>query len=317
MSTIRERTYDSKLLAIAAVLATILCASTVVSPMKLAAAENNQDNGANGDDNRDEQATVTSDHSDSTPKRTVTLWSVPTHSRIDDGHYQLLRLKFHLDNINSIAMIKVTLDQGTAQEKVLTFKADGTIIAKDPAFVSVDGKTKFKTGSGYFAIKSADGKFRIAIDKSKLIAGFHTALAEVVTDVGTFSDDSFFILKPAKTATPADLVANFLDSDNAMKHGKKYDVVAVENNQGGKAGEHNVSIYLSKDSHFDGIDKMVGISEVDHLKNGEFKEVHMKIEIPSGAPTGSAYLILKVDSGNVIAESNEGNNVLAKSINVT
>jgi len=102
-----------------------------------------------------------------------------------------------------------------------------------------------------------------------------------------------------------------------MKHGKKYNGVAVENNLGGKAGEHKVSVYLSKDSNLDTTDKMVGTSDVDHLNNGEFKEVHMKIEIPNNASTGSAYLILKVDSGNAIAESNEGNNVLAKSINVT
>jgi hypothetical protein len=319
MSSKRERESNSILMALG-ILTAALLGSSVVAPATQAFAQDddNEDNhgqGLNQLDDNDDESTDNQNVNQHDPNRTVNLWAVPTHSRVDDGHYQLLKLKFRLDMINSIDEIKVTLDKGTPGEKTVIFEADGTVIFKDPAFVSVTGETKLKT-DGYYAIMSAKGKFIIAIDKTQVGGGFHTALAEIKTDMGTFSDDAFFILKSEDTS-PADLVANFLDSQSSLKKGKEYDTSAVESNNGGKADKHMVRIYLSTNSVLDNTDTEIGSNDVNHVAKGEFKTTHVKIEIPSNAGTGSAYLILKIDADNSITESNEANNTIAKSITVT
>jgi subtilase family serine protease len=91
----------------------------------------------------------------------------------------------------------------------------------------------------------------------------------------------------------------------------------VESNNGGKADKHMVRIYLSTNSVLDNTDTEIGSNDVNHVAKGEFKTTHVKIEIPSNAGTGSAYLILKIDADNSITESNEANNTIAKSITVT
>ena len=119
------------------------------------------------------------------------LWAVPTHSRISDGHFQLLKLLFHLDSATQIEEIRVTLDGGS----MVVFKANGDVILIEPPFVIVDGSTKFVNSDGY-AISKALGQFNIAIDKTGLSPGLHTAEVEVVTTTGTLTDTAYFILRP-------------------------------------------------------------------------------------------------------------------------
>ncbi|MGH9877869.1 MAG: hypothetical protein ACRD5H_09540, partial [Nitrososphaerales archaeon] len=47
----------------------------------------------------------------------VNLWAVPVTSCIDDGKLQILRLKFNLENVNPLEKIRITLDEGTPDEK--------------------------------------------------------------------------------------------------------------------------------------------------------------------------------------------------------
>jgi len=250
-------------------------------------------------------------------QRWVMLWAVPTNSRIDDGHYQLLSLLFRLDMINSIDKITITLEAGTPLQKVLEFKADGTKIVSDPAFAFVVGGTTLTTDGDYYAIGKAKGRFIIAIDKTKLVAGDHSAIVEVMTDIGKFTDHAVFKLRPAE-ANLADLVAKFLASPNSMKIGKKHNVQALESNEGdAEAHQHKVSIYLSTDSILDNTDIKLGFAQVDHLKKDQSKIVPIKFEIPSSASPGAAHLILKVDSDNEVPESNENNNTLVKAITLT
>jgi hypothetical protein len=120
------------------------------------------------------------------------LWAVPTHSRIHDGHYQLLKLEYKISGATQITRIVVTLDGDST--KRIEFRANGDIILKTDPFVTVVGNTKFVNDDGY-SISKAWGKFTIVIDKTKLSAGKHTAHAEVETSTGNLSANAFFVLR--------------------------------------------------------------------------------------------------------------------------
>ncbi len=155
------------------------------------------------------------------------LWAVPVNSRIDDGNFQILRLKFALDTGNPLDRIRITLDPGTLQEKVLEFDANGDIITADAAFVSVDGSVKIKT-DGY-SLTELSGKFKIAIDKTELTVGEHDALAEIITTGETVTDDAHFRLR-AGSSGQADLVAKFFGAPDNVKQDKKYSAFVKEAN---------------------------------------------------------------------------------------
>ena len=242
------------------------------------------------------------------------LWAVPVNSRIDDGNFQILRLKFALDTGNPLDRIRITLDPGTLQEKVLEFDANGDIITADAAFVSVDGSVKIKT-DGY-SLTELSGKFKIAIDKTELTVGEHDALAEIITTGETVTDDAHFRLR-AGSSGQADLVAKFFGAPDNVKQDKKYSAFVKEANEGtGNAGEHMVSIYLSSDNTLDSGDELVGEKEVNNLKSGKDRMVHVQFELPDDADTGPAYLIVKVDGDNDVSESSENNNSKSEAITV-
>jgi hypothetical protein len=242
------------------------------------------------------------------------LWAVPVNSRIDDGNFQILRLKFALDTGNPLDKIRITLDPGTLQEKVLEFDANGDIITADAAFVSVDGSVKIKT-DGY-SLTELSGKFKIAIDKTELTVGEHDALAEIITTGETVTDDAHFRLR-AGSSGQADLVAKFFGAPDNVKQDKKYSAFVKEANEGtANAGEHMISIYLSSDNVLDGSDELVGEKEVNNLKSGKDRMVHVQFELPDDADTGPAYLIVKVDGDNDVSESSENNNSKPEAITV-
>lgn len=242
------------------------------------------------------------------------LWAVPVNSRIDDGNFQILRLKFALDTGNPLDRIRITLDPGTLQEKVLEFDANGDIITADAAFVSVDGSVKIKT-DGY-SLTELSGKFKIAIDKTELTVGEHDALAEIITTGETVTDDAHFRLR-AGSSGQADLVAKFFGAPDNVKQDKKYSAFVKEANEGtGNAGEHMISIYLSSDNVLDGSDELVGEKEVNNLKSGKDRMVHVQFELPDDADTGAAYLIVKVDGEDDVSESSENNNSKSEAITV-
>jgi hypothetical protein len=243
------------------------------------------------------------------------LWAVPTNSRIDDGNLQILRLKFALDSGNPLDRIRITLDKGTSEERVFEFDANGKTITPNDAFVLVDGSVKFKT-DGYM-LQELRGKFKIGIDKTKLTVGEHDALAEVIREGGAMvSDTAHFKLRAGSTGE-ADLVPEFFGAWNNIKQDKKYSAFVKEANEGtGNAGAHEINIYFSDDNVLDSGDELVGDKHVGNLKAGKDRMVHVQFELDDDAPTGPAYLIVKVDGDDEVSESDENNNTKPEAITV-
>ena len=242
------------------------------------------------------------------------LWAVPVNSRIDDGNFQILRLKFSLDTGNPLDRVRITVDPLTSP-KVLEFNGNGDVLTADPAFVSVDGSLKIKT-DGYSLIKLS-GKYKIAMDKLALGVGEHDAVAEVITTAGVEADDDAHFKLRAGSTGQADLVAKFFGAPDNVKQDKKYVAFVKEANQGtGNAGEHTISIYLSEDNVLDSGDELVGEKDVNNLKKGKDRMVMMQFELDDDAETGPAYLIVKVDGDDDVSETDENNNTKPEAITV-
>lgn len=249
----------------------------------------------------------------------VNLWAVPVTSCIDDGKLQILRLKFNLENVNPLEKVRITLDPGTSEEKILEFDGNGAILVSDPAFVSVDGSIKFKTDGYYFLLAHLKGKFKIGIDKGELTIGDHDALAEIFTQgaSSTPSDTASFKLKACGEGEP-DLKAESYVAPNNIQQGKKKHTYFLESNVGNaKAGPHEVKVYLSSDTNLDtSSDLLVGEKHTGALPVNPVRLVHIQVEIPCGEDTGDMWLIAWTDADEEVSESNENNNTEKDAVNV-
>jgi len=94
--------------------------------------------------------------------------------------------------------------------------------------------------------------------------------------------------------------------------GDKGSVNLAVNNAGDAAtGNITVKLFASSDLQLDQNDALLGTGTVK-LKNlvaGKNAKGSVKYIVPAGQAQGSYYLLMQIDSGNVIPESNENNNV--------
>jgi len=248
----------------------------------------------------------------------VNLWAVPVNSRIDDGHLQILRLLCLTDEHGAVEKIRITID-GT---KVLEFDANGNIIGiPDPAYASVDGFTRLKIvfGDGYYNLfRLLQCKYKVGVDKTELSIGKHTAVAEIFfVGGGVLTDDAMFNLRAGKSGMP-DLVAEVYAAQNNIQQSKKSHTFFIESNGGtAKAMPHHVRAYLSSDASLDtSVDQLVGEKHTGALPVGHLRLVQIQIHVPCGSATGEMFLIAWTDSGEVVDESNEGNNIAMDEVNV-
>jgi hypothetical protein len=249
-------------------------------------------------------------------ENSATLKAKPKESLVDDGNSQLLELKFKLDEGTLFEFVRVTIDEGTADEKFVEFDEEGNILDSDPeeAFELVFGSITMLS-DGY-AIGPAKGKFVIAMNKTVLGEGTHDALAEVVLDGETLEATDDFLLKPSVPILP-DLVAKYFFAPNTIKKPLKYVTFTIETNEGeDDAKNHKVALYLSEDDELGASDVKLGERNVNSLEAGWFELVPIQFKLKKSTEAGDYNLIVKVDSTDKIQEISEDNNVLSKETKV-
>ncbi len=82
-------------------------------------------------------------------------------------------------------------------------------------------------------------------------------------------------------------------------------------------GAYVIGFYLSTNNVLDNSDTQVGVINTGNTPVGTINNVPAAITVPAGTMAGDYYLIAKTDINNSIAESNEGNNTVVKSISIT
>ena len=91
----------------------------------------------------------------------------------------------------------------------------------------------------------------------------------------------------------------------------------VTKNRGGALAPASItSIYLSADAVLGAGDLLLGSRAIPPLSAGIYSSDTTAVVIPADVPAGSYFIIVRADAGNVVAESDETNNAMAKPIEI-
>lgn len=113
------------------------------------------------------------------------------------------------------------------------------------------------------------------------------------------------------TITRPDLVISKVTSQQSAVQGGQLPVNTTVKNQGdAPAGPFRISLYLSPDALITEQDREIGYGDVADLSVGMLRDGTAVATVPSDLAPGPYYLGVMVDSGKIISEGNEANNIL-------
>ncbi|MBP1596718.1 MAG: peptidase [Acidobacteria bacterium] len=120
---------------------------------------------------------------------------------------------------------------------------------------------------------------------------------------------------PRSLQISPDLTFAALSAPSVAGAGAAVTITDTVKNQGGApAGTSVVRYFLSGNSTFDPADAEIGSRAVPALPAGATNPGSASVVIPAGTPTGAFYLIARADADNAVAETQEGNNTIFRSI---
>ncbi|MEM9680750.1 MAG: CARDB domain-containing protein, partial [Bacteroidota bacterium] len=92
---------------------------------------------------------------------------------------------------------------------------------------------------------------------------------------------------------------------------------SVRNIGSATASSSTMAYYISTNSTYSGDDVLVGTDAVSSLGAGSASSESASITIPGGLSAGTYYILFRADYTSAVTESNESNNVGARSISIT
>src|SRR3989304_5117890 len=121
----------------------------------------------------------------------------------------------------------------------------------------------------------------------------------------------------ASDEIPSDLVIAAFSTPSTGGAGATISVSDTTKNQGGgTAGRSTTKFYLSTNNTLDGGDVLLGSRAIPALAPGTSSAGSTMLTIPAGTATGSYAVIAQVDGDSAAAETLEGNNTSARSIQI-
>ena len=108
-----------------------------------------------------------------------------------------------------------------------------------------------------------------------------------------------------------DVVASAVSTVAACAPGTVIGVDNTVTNGAVAVGSFRVAFYLSTDTVFDATDVLLGRRSITSLAVGGASRTVKNVTVPAGTEPGSYRVLMVVDSGSALAESNEANNVRA------
>src|SRR5438876_562592 len=107
-----------------------------------------------------------------------------------------------------------------------------------------------------------------------------------------------------------DLVISALSVPSAGGAGMTFTITDTTKNQGaGAADPTTTRFYLSASTVLDASAAVLGSRTIPALAAGATSSGSTTVTIPAGTATGNYYIIAKADANNVVAETNEANNL--------
>lgn len=182
------------------------------------------------------------------------------------------------------------------------------------------------------------GAMRYSVKRAETAGGPYVVIASGIKattyiDSAVVNDTTYYYVLSASnsagesgdsnevTATPRvppDLVISSLTVPTVGAAGATIVVSETVRNQGaGAAGSSTTRFYLSNNSSFDANDIMLdGIHDVPALPAGATSLASVSVVIPSDATPGARYVIARADADNLLNESSESNNSVAKPLQI-
>ncbi|MBF9141698.1 CARDB domain-containing protein [Hymenobacter properus] len=164
--------------------------------------------------------------------------------------------------------------------------------------------------SGYLTIPAgtAPGTYYI------LFAADPTNLVSETNETNNVRSLPFTVLAPTIDLS----VSSVYVSPNTVAAGGSANASAYLYNQGNApASPANLSFYLSTNTTFDASDVLVGNQNTASLAGGNYASIYSNITVPAGTASGTYYLLFVADPTNLVAETNENNNVAYTTLTVT
>ena len=114
-----------------------------------------------------------------------------------------------------------------------------------------------------------------------------------------------------------DLIISTFDAPAVGGAGAALALGDTTKNSGASAiGASVTYFYLSPNALLSATDTVLGTRAVDPLGPGQASIGSTTVTIPSGTPAGSYYLFVKADGGNLVTETQEGNNTAIRSFSI-
>ncbi|MDO7850523.1 CARDB domain-containing protein [Hymenobacter convexus] len=183
---------------------------------------------------------------------------------------------------------------------VLLYTASGTAL----------GSSLSSYRSGYLTIPAGTtpGSYYI------LFVADPTNLVTETNETNNVRSVAFTVIAPSIDLT----VSSVYVSPSTVASGGSANTSAYLYNQGNAtASPANMSFYLSTNTTFDASDVLVGSQNNASLTAGNYVSIYSTITVPAATASGTYYLLFVADPTNLVAETNENNNVAYTTLTVT
>ncbi|MBH8551586.1 S8 family serine peptidase [Nostocaceae cyanobacterium CENA357] len=154
---------------------------------------------------------------------------------------------------------------------------------------------------------------------SSIAAGSYYLLyqADGYNNVAESSEGNNVVAR-AITIKKADLIVQNAVAPSSASVGSTIQLSYQIKNQGsGSAGSSSTYFYLSKDNVLSSTDIYLGSDYINSIAAGVSRAETASLNIGSSIAAGSYYLLYQADGYKDVAESSEGNNVIARAITIT
>lgn len=169
------------------------------------------------------------------------------------------------------------------------------------------------------ADSSLRGGWSISVDTTGLTPGPHVILGRSVGknfESSPWVKTTLTVLDPNSAQAKPDLVATKFDATYPYTYGWgqliTVDYRFANNGSSGVTGLFTNGLYLSKDAKFDASDVSLSRQTITGIAAGAVLSQQVQFALPSSTPAGYSdgplYLLLVLDDGKVVTESNESNN---------
>lgn len=147
--------------------------------------------------------------------------------------------------------------------------------------------------------------------------GMHFVLAQADADgiLGELSETNNVTAKPILIAE-ADLAVQSVTAPSAVKPGASIKISDITKNLGSAAPSTITRYYLSSDALVDGSDLVLGARPIPALASGAQSSGSVSVVIPLATASATYFVIARADADGIVAEANEGNNILTHVIEI-